>query len=238
MRLSSNSRTLNAAVIAAFVCSLAMIGSWSRGASASIIPLEVYNGSNVGISGTLEVSGNDFDSINFKFTNTSTGPFASKDGPSFAEIYFESGFGDYLSDPAADSIVGDPSATVTFVQDFSPGDPQAKNDIPGVPWNSPSFAAFNASPPPTKDGINPGEMLTITFGLKNNVTVDEVITAISDLQGDTRIALHALACSDTDPKSCNLSAVPIPGAIWLLASALIGLVAVGRAKGGRATEAA
>jgi len=90
-----------------------------------------------------------------------------------------------------------------------------------------SFSADND--PGAKNGVQTGEYLGITFDLLDGVTFADTLTALST--GDLVIGIHAqgLGAGIDDSYSeslTNVSAVPVPAAVWLFGSGLIGLAGI------------
>ncbi len=76
-------------------------------------------------------------------------------------------------------------------------------------------------------GINGGEWLSITWTLAG-LTYDDVVSLINS--GDIRIGMHVQSLPDA-PNYSSMSVVnktPLPGAVWLLGSGLLGLVGLRR----------
>jgi len=79
------------------------------------------------------------------------------------------------------------------------------------------------------NGVNPGEYLGITFSLQSGGTFADVISELTT--GDLRVVIHV---HGFDPSGGSESfvnnPVPVPAAIWLFGSGLLGLVGIARRK--------
>lgn len=191
-------------------------------ARAAIIPLESYNTVGGTFSGEVEVTA-DGSAATFVFRNTTAGGTSS-----LASIWFEAGFGSIFTgaDTSLSGTGVDFALDVTPLANSSP--PPAQNDIPNVPWTS-TFAKLDRSAGPT-NGINPGESLMVVFGYSG--TEAALVGDLLNGFGDRRIALHLISAGNgecgPDAPSCSIgvSAVPLPPAVWLFVSAVLGLGAV------------
>jgi hypothetical protein len=79
-----------------------------------------------------------------------------------------------------------------------------------------------------QDGIDPDEWLGITLDLAQDVTLDDVIAAL--VSGDLLLGVHVTNFLDGGSESLVTNPVPVPAAVWLFGSALLGLVGVARRK--------
>ena len=182
-------------------------------ANAVVVPLTVYNLDAPDLNLSVDVTV-DNGLAYFEFSNDSTGDSA---GSVVAQIYFESGLADLLSNP---SIAG--GSGVSFsADDVSPGSPPGGQEIG---WAG-EFYAIGATPPPSQNGLGVGDSLTVTFDYAG--TVDALVAALTDADGNSRIAVHVLDC--VGENSCGaVSTIPVPAAFPLLAAALSGLFLVRR----------
>ncbi len=134
------------------------------------------------------------------------------------------------------------SVSETYVQPGTPGEPPAVGSIAsfGGAWQGVapdgssdplSFTSSPSSSPPAITGSGGGFDAVLTF-LFSGLSGDEIAFATSVLtafdQG-FRIAMHIGACTESG-ESCTAIAAPIPGAVWLFISALLGLVGIGYRK--------
>ena len=168
----------------------------------------------------VNVTAEDTNQVLFSFFNQ--GPVDS----SITDVYFDDGslLGISSLIDSDDGVGGDPG--VDFSVDASPGDLPGGNPI-GFDVTA-GFLADSDSPPPKK-GINPGEWLGILFDLQSGASFDDVISQLGD--GRLRIGLHVQSIGTNDGSESfvnNMTAVPIPGAVWLLGTGLIGTVGLTR----------
>jgi len=96
-----------------------------------------------------------------------------------------------------------------------------------------SFSADNDSS--ASNGIQAGEELGITFDLIDGLTYTDTVNAL--INGDLVIGIHAqgLGLDQTNEYSESIIStstvpVPVPTAVWLFGSGLIGLVGFARNK--------
>ena len=134
------------------------------------------------------------------------------------EVYFDgsvANLGSYISsNPSWNQVVapanlpGQNDATPAFVTDFS-----LDSDFTG---QSPDFP------------ILPGGALGIVFALLNMTDFDDVIEAIES--GSLRLGLHvrSINLDRIDSSESFVSTVPVPAAVWLMGTGLIGLIGFGR----------
>lgn len=151
------------------------------------------------------------------------------DQSTISEIYFDDGT--LLGIAAIDN--SDPN--VSFSQDATPP------DLPGGNSISPAFnvtAGFlaDADNPAPKWGVSPGESVGILFALQTGGSFFDVL---DDLEtGELRIGLHVINFANdgsesfvNNPGGGPPTVIPVPAAVWLLGSGLLGLVALGRRRG-------
>ena len=217
-----NGRTFTAVAVALFA-GLAVL---PLGARAAIIPLASYNTVGGTFTGEVEVTA-DGSSASFTFRNTTVGGTSS-----LASIWFEAGFADIFTGTDANLV----QTGVNFDLDVAPllagntNPPPAPNDIPSVPWTS-NFAQLDRNGA-ASNGINPGEALLVVFGYSGNEAA--LVGDLLDRFGDRRIALHLISAVNGEcgpnATSCSIgvSPVPLPPAVWLFLSAVLGLGALVR----------
>jgi hypothetical protein len=149
----------------------------------------------------------------FTFTNTGSGL------SSIADVYFDDGT--LLGIASIDNS----SSGVSFSQGANPG------NLPGgnlVGFTATSGFLADSDPPVQPNGVNPGEYLGITFDLLAGVTYMDTINALQS-GTDLRIGIHVQGFADGGSES-YVNTVPVPAAVWLFGSGLIGLVGVARRK--------
>jgi hypothetical protein len=148
--------------------------------------------------------------IDFKFNNV--GAAAS----SITDVYWDDG-----------ALLGIFSITNTpgLVEFANPAVPA---NLPGANGASPPFVAtagFSAdSLPPTQPlGVNPGEMLIVTYTLMGGMTFADAIQDLTD--GSLRIGMHVQGYASGGSESLVNNPVPEPGTLALVAAGLLGLAA-------------
>lgn len=130
-------------------------------------------------------------------------PYITSEQPTVTRIFFEDRGGVLGNDV---SVVGS-TGMVSFT----------RNDSANLPGgNSISFqvdTAFVATPPPTSNGLNPGESVVFLF---NGSSYDALVASI--VSGDFRIGLHVQQIGRNGEDSAAFVSVPEPS------SALLGLL--------------
>lgn len=175
----------------------------------------------------------------FLFSNNSIGTASNA---SIFNVYFESGLASLLGAVSGDAN-GTPGAgdSVTFTGGIDPLDDGVSPNTPpalgGTPpagiatWGG-NYAAWGRQNENAGEGIGAGETWLIKFVLDDaSTTAGDIITALSDLSGNSRIAMHIGNCYYG--YSCTTTAgppniVPVPPALPLMATALLGLGFVAR----------
>lgn len=150
------------------------------------------------------------------FTFSNIGSNAS----SIADVYFDDGT--LLGIASIDNT----SSGVSFSQGASPG------NLPG--GNMVGFAATagftaDSNPPVQPNGVNPGEYLGITFDLLSGVSYADTINALQS-GTDLRIGIHVQGFGNGGSESFVNTVIPVPAAVWLFGSGLLGLVGIARRK--------
>jgi hypothetical protein len=192
-------------------------------AQAALYPLTIYNGADTGtanFSGTVEITNPDDNNVTFVFDNTSTpGLNAPADDPSIGTIWFAASNLDTLT-------IG----TQTGVSFASPGTGGPAQPPGGFNNTEFRFRATNQGTSPTNgSGIFPtGDLLT----LNGHFSVGTFAGLLTQLVTNGGIAAQVQSCTTTGA-SCEVSAVPVPGAAWLFGSAFLGLCWLGRRAGMR-----
>ena len=125
---------------------------------------------------------------------------------------------------ADDGVGGD--AGVDFSLGASPPDLPGGNSI----WPrfdvTAGFLGDADTPKPNEKGIGAGETLGIVFDLQAGMTYADVIDDLTT--GALRIGLHVQAFASGGSESFVNNPVPVPPAVWLFGSGLLGLIAVAR----------
>jgi hypothetical protein len=204
----------------------------SAGVHAAVIPLASYNSAGGSFTGEVAVTANG-SNASFVFRNTTSGGSSS-----LASIWFETGFASIFT--GLDATLTQTGVNFSFdVTPLGPGNnapPPAPNAIPSTPWTS-NFAKLDKIGA-AANGINPGEALTVVFGYSG--TESALVGDLLNGFGDRRIALHLISAGNgecgvsattgqsVDSCSIGVSAVPLPAAVWLLLSAILGLGGVAR----------
>ncbi len=148
--------------------------------------------------------------VDFTFHNDSTAP------ATVANVYFEAN--SLLSGGA---IVGS-TGTVIFADGGTPMNPAPPGMPYGGAWGGNLYRA-SATPPPSTNGIDPGETLTVRFTLVGSFA--DVLAAVQpNASGGFRIAQHVISVND-DFSVWTIN-TPSPGTVALLG--LGGLTAVRR----------
>lgn len=162
---------------------------------------------------TVTVSDPAAGQVLFHFKNLAGGSASS-----ITDVYFDDG-----------TLLGIASLTngpgVSFAQDATPP------NLPGGSSISPPFevtAGFlaDSNPPVQPNGVNPGEWLKILFNLQSGGTYNDVISELAD--GRLRIGIHVQGFANGGSESFVNNPVPIPAAVWLFGSGLLGLAGIAR----------
>jgi hypothetical protein len=145
--------------------------------------------------------------VEFTFRNVGVAPAAITD------VYFDDGT--LLALSAISNGAG-----VAFSRDAAPG------NLPGGAAIDPAFVATqgytaDSDAPVARNGVNPGEVLSIFFTLQAGLTYDDVLRDLGS--GALRIGVHAQDYADGGSASfVNVAPVPLPAAFGLLLSGLVG----------------
>ena len=150
----------------------------------------------------------------FTFTNTGS------ESSSIADVYFDDGT--LLGIASIDNS----SSGVSFSQDGNPGNLPGGNSV-GFMTTAGFLADSDA--PVQPNGVNPSEYLGITFDLQSGVTYVDTINALQS-GTDLRIGIHVQGFGDGGSESFVNTLVPVPAAVWLFGSGLIGLAGFARRK--------
>ncbi len=143
--------------------------------------------------------------VDFTFHN------ASLIDSSLARIYFEESL--FLGTATITNGTG-----TSFIQPATPG------NLPNGNWLQPPFVAvsefsISGTPPPSHEGVNPGEWVKVSFTLIGGGTFQGII---DDLYAETlRIGGHIIALPDGSSES---GAVPEPATVALLGLGALALL--------------
>ena len=189
---------------------------------AATLQLSVFENNAGAFSGTVDVALIDTNTVVTTFNNTSM-----LDGPVIESLHFESGVADWLSNPVwtnTDAPGNNKDDIVFKLASKSSGVPGGQNIDWAVSHKSGATAyKLDASSPSPFNGLNSGELLQIEWNFTGDF--DMFISDINN--GDSRFAVHIHDCLGSN--SCSaVSAVPVPGAVWLMMSGLVGLVGMAR----------
>ncbi len=210
-------RTINATILA-LVLTLALASA----SLASSFGFEVVEGdfNTANYLVTVESADNG-GSVSFTFTNT------SQDESALTSLYWDFG--------ASSSMFTDPTswAESSDVDYTGNGDSflaASPGNLPGG-QNVSFLADFGMNPDKAggsiHNGIGSGESLTVTFALNNSVDYSWLIDAMNN--GDIRVGAHIQGLGDNAELSASgMTATPIPGAVWLLGSGLMGMIGLRR----------
>lgn len=204
-------RVLSIAVMALILCGT-FIGP--RDVQAAMVTLTPYNFNapevKIGVDVTVDSS-----QAFLTITNNSSGISSSS---SVTEVYFSKDWESTLSNGS----IHDQSSGVNFTTaTLTPPDPPGKNIIG---WSGTFFGAEAVSSSSGTNGTNPngidtgGEFLQLAFSLIGGAYD---ANGIAGLITPSNLAVKVQDCIGSD--SCGAAAVPIPGAIWLMSSALVGI---------------
>lgn len=149
----------------------------------------------------------------FDFSNT--GPAAAV----ISEVYFDDG------SLLAIATIDNSDPLVNFTQGGTPPDLPGGNSITPAFNVTAGFLADASNPEPLW-GVGPGESLGITYTLQGTQTYDDVIGELTT--GELRIGIHVKAFANGESESFVNNPVPVPAAVWLFGSGLLGLVGFAR----------
>lgn len=197
---------------------------FSATSHAATLQLSVFENSAGVFSGTVDIALIDANTVVTTFNNTSL-----QDGPVIESLHFESGVADWLSKPLwtnTDAPGNNKDDIVFKLASKSSGAPGGQNIGWAVSHNSGDTSyKLDASSPSPFNGLNSGELLQIEWAFTGDFDM-----FIADINGgNSRFAIHVHDCFGGN--SCSaVSAVPLPAAVWLFGSGMLGLVVVARSK--------
>lgn len=164
---------------------------------------------------TVTVSDPAAGQVLFHFKNLAGGSASS-----ITDVYFDDG-----------TLLGIASLTngpgVSFAQDASPPDLPGGNSI-SPPFQVTAGFLADSNPPAQPNGVNPGEWLKVFFNLQSGGTYNDVISELAD--GRLRIGIHVQGFANGGSESFVNTPVPVPAAVWLFGSGLLGLAGIARRK--------
>lgn len=163
----------------------------------------------------------------FLFQNSSTGGAA---GSAVHEIYFEAGLASLLKTPATPDAPGTLNASLKppASPDAPPGLKSGWLNLFGVAYDNQKGVGKSSD-----NMIAVGDAWAITFALVSNLTTPtDILNAIVNQSGNSRIALHIGDCVGSEScvatiagdKGGSTSPVPLPGALVLFGSVIVGAV--------------
>lgn len=180
-----------------------------------------YNGSQL----STEISEGTGNAVLFKFLN------AVGLQSSITDIYFSDHFGGPAGSALFDTNVTqanitDSGAGVDFSWGASPAQLPGNNNA-SPPFNGTLALAADTNPPVGPNGVNSAsEWLTISLNLLTGKTFSDVLTSLSS--GTLRLGLHVQQIGSGSDSFVNNppSAVPVPAALPLFGTALVGIAAL------------
>ena len=169
----------------------------------------------------LSVELTDIGSNQVLFTFMNSGSAAS----SIEGVYFDDGtlLGIASLIDADDGVGGD--LGVDFSEGASPPNLPGGNSISPAFVTTAGFLADADAPMVPVKGVNPGESLGVIFDLIAGVNFNDTVAALGT---DLRIGVHVIAFDNGGSESFVSTVVPVPAAVWLFGSGLLGLVGVAR----------
>jgi hypothetical protein len=124
----------------------------------------------------------------------------------------------------AAEIIDKPTAINFYLAQTSAIAPGYPN-VPEQTWASGDITVQADNLGPVR-GINPGEMLSLAllFSEKSSLSNEQLARMIVNPEGDR---LNGQAPNCNGEQRCSTMTAPIPSAIWLFASAVLGLIGIG-----------
>lgn len=147
--------------------------------------------------------------VEFLFNNTAVGA-----GGFIADVYF-------YGVPFFSDYVMTASEGVAFTEAATPAALPAYGEEANV-----IFSADSDSPV-AANGIQGGEWLSVLFDLKTDLVFSDIINLMGSTDAENLlVGIHAQGLGDDDYSESLVTAVPVPAALILFASGLIGLLGV------------
>ena len=171
----------------------------------------------------LEVTDAMNDQVLFKFTNS--GPNASF----ISDIYFDNDSGTGVGSTLASIASLNESTGVSFQFPINGnGDLPGGNNVNFDTTGSGASALEAQNQSGAANGINNtgNEMLGILFNLQMGKDFSDVLSELAN--GDLRVGIHVQGFSNGGSESFVNAPVPVPAAVWLMGTGLIGLIGFGR----------
>ena len=158
------------------------------------------------------------------FTFNNSGPADS----SITDVYFDDGSMASISGIAS---IDNSDPGVSFTQDGPAPNQVSPPDLPGGNSITPVFnvtdgLSADSDAPTQPNGVNPGESLGVLVNL-SGVSYADLLSDIAS--ADLRIGIHVQGYAGGGSESF-VNNVPVPAAVWLFGSGLLGLVGVARRK--------
>lgn len=206
---------------------MALPALWSMGVSAAILDFNCITGNNTGDCNigeaqlSVDVSDLGGNQVLFSFFNTGSAQ------STISEVYFDDGTLLAIASliDKDDGVGGD--TNVDFTQGANPPDLPGGNSITPAFQVTAGFLADADNPAP-KWGVSPGESLGIIFDLQSGGSFADILTELGN--GDLRIGLHVINFTSGGSESFVNNPVPVPAAVWLFGSGLLGLAGIARRK--------
>ena len=148
---------------------------------------------------------------------------------SITDIYFDDSQSSFFSSFTIDNSV----EGVEFSADANPQNLPGAESFFSATFSADSDAGQGGV---TQHGINNSDLekLAITFVLNENMTYADLLNALLEQDGGFKIGLHVQGFNSGGSESfiSNSLTSPIPGAVWLLGSGILGLAGI-RLRSGR-----
>lgn len=162
-------------------------------------------------------------------------PLGVNEAPNVSQVYFDNGApgsGALLSIATLIDVDDGPAdmshAGVDFSLGASPPNLPGGNTLSPAFVVTPGFLAGADTPKPQERAIDQGEWLGVVFNLQAGYGFADVLAELAG--GELRIGVHMTSFADGGSESLvtTPTAVPVPAALWLFGSGLVGLTMVGR----------